>query len=130
LYVSQNPIAGFVREELVYDFCSRYKPTTLHLFLASLDHVLGNLPQLDQQVYEDIKTALITMATNLEKLSKTHLILSSDRLTFQLKNESFSPQLTATYIFDVLTWPNEMIERLPEAIIATRLQTRKASAWK
>jgi 5'-3' exonuclease len=113
---------------MVNDFCSRYQPNPLNLFLASLDHVLGNLKS--QHGYEQIKTALVTVAQALEKSSKRHLILSSDRLTFQLGNESFSLPLTSESIIDVLAWPNEIVERLPELSASNQSQLRQAPAWK
>jgi hypothetical protein len=111
---------------MVNDFCSRYQPNPLNLFLASLEHVLANLKSQGdlQNGYEQIKTALIFMAQALEKSSKRHLILSSDRLTFQLGNESFSLPLTSESIIDVVAWPYEIEERLPEFSASTRFQPR------
>ncbi len=132
LYVSDAPIAGFVREYMVNDFCSRYQPNPLNLFLASLEHVLANLKSQGdlQNGYEQIKTALIFMAQALENSTKSHVILSSDRLTFQLGNESFSLPLTSESIIDVLAWPNEIVERLPELSASNQSQLRQAPAWK
>jgi hypothetical protein len=117
---------------MVNDFCSRYQPNPLNLFLASLEHVLANLKSQGdlQNGYEQIKTALIFMAQALENSTKSHVILSSDRLTFQLGNESFSLPLTSESIIDVLAWPNEIVERLPELSASNQSQLRQAPAWK
>jgi hypothetical protein len=106
LYVSQNPIAGFVHANLVKDFCSRYQPSSLHLFLASLDAVLDNLKS--QHGYEQIKTAIVTVAKELENSTESHLILSSDRLTLQLGGKTLSLPLDAKFINNVNNWPTKI----------------------
>ena len=111
LYVSQNPIAGFVHANLVKDFCSRYQPSSLHLFSASLDHVLGNLRS--QHGYEQIKTALVTVAKELEKSTESHLILSSDRLTLQLGGKTLSLPLEANSLSNVTKWPTKIGKPTP-----------------
>jgi hypothetical protein len=117
---------------MVNDFCSRCKPKSVNSFLVTLGLVLGNLKSQGdlQNGYEQIKTALIFMVQALENSTKSHVILSSDRLTFQLGNESFSLPLTSESIIDVLAWPNEIVERLPELSASNQSQPRQAPAWK
>ncbi len=113
--MSQNPIDGFVHANLVKDFCSRYQPNPLNLFLASLDRVLGNLKSQGdpKNGYEQIKTALVTVAQALENSTKSHVILSSDRLTLHLGKETLSLPLEAQYLSNVNNWPAKIGKPTP-----------------
>lgn len=115
LYVSQNSIYGFVHANLVNDFCSRYQPNPLNLFSASLEHVLANLKSQGdlQNGYEQIKTALVTVAQALENSTKSHVILSSDRLTLHLGEETLSLPLEAQYLSNVTNWPAKISKPTP-----------------
>jgi 5'-3' exonuclease len=66
-----------------------------------------------QHGYEQIKTAIVTVAQELEKSTKSDLILSSDRLTLHLGEETLSLPLEAKSLSNVTNWPAKIGKSTP-----------------